>query len=34
MATLVDEKRAGSVGAWWAIGHTAPSFLLDVALLP
>jgi F420-0:gamma-glutamyl ligase len=34
MATLVDGKRAGSAGASWVIGHTAPSFLLDVALLP
>lgn len=30
MATLVDEKRAGHVGASWGIGHTAPIFLLGM----
>jgi hypothetical protein len=33
MATLVDERRAGHVGASWGIGHTAPIFVLGVVFV-
>ncbi|MEF8786283.1 MAG: hypothetical protein V5A45_10155 [Haloarculaceae archaeon] len=33
MATLVDEKRAGHIGASWGIGHTAPIALLGLCFV-
>lgn len=33
MATLVDEKRAGHVGASWGIGHTAPILVLGLCFV-